>query len=103
MDIVVVRAAGKTVTVDVKALAGKTGWPVDNFRGGKKGHFLALVCFKGKIAEMDTVPEIYIVPSEKVESLMYHAKKSGRKVMQLSRMRRDGAKYRKASAWKKLL
>ena len=32
MDIVVVRSAGDAVTVDVKALAGKTGWPVDNTR-----------------------------------------------------------------------
>ena len=69
VDIVVVRAAGKTVTVDVKALAGKTSWPVDNFRGEKKGHFLALVCFLGKIEDLAVVPEIYIVPSMKVGGL----------------------------------
>ena len=103
VDIVVVRAAGKTVTVDVKALAGRTSWPVDNFRGGKKGHFLALVCFLGKIERLDATPEIYIVPSLELDGHIYHANKSGRKVVQLSRMRRDGAKYRKPSAWKKLL
>ena len=101
VDIVVVRAAGKTVTVDVKALAGKTSWPVDNFRD-KKNHFVALICFKGQIEQLDTVPEVYIVPSADVDGVTLHCP-GGRKVIQYSRMRRDGTKYRKDAAWKKLL
>ena len=34
VDIVVIRAASDAVTVDVKSLAGKTCWSVDNFRVG---------------------------------------------------------------------
>jgi hypothetical protein len=49
VDIAIIRATGDAVTLDVKALAGKTCWPVDNFRGAKERHFLALVCFLGKI------------------------------------------------------
>jgi len=40
VDIAVVRDAGKAYTIDVKGLAGKTGWPIDNLSAGKKGHFL---------------------------------------------------------------
>jgi hypothetical protein len=100
VDIVVVRSAGDTITLDVKALAGKTSWPVDNFRGGKKEHFLALVCFLDRIEDPAILPEVYVVPSTKVEGITYHGP-SGRKVIQLSTMRRDGKKYR--DAWKQLL
>jgi len=30
VDIAVVRDVGDSITVDVKGLAGRTGWPVDN-------------------------------------------------------------------------
>jgi hypothetical protein len=102
VDIVVVRAAGDTVTVDVKALAGKTSWPVDNFRGGKERHFLALVCFLGKIEDLATVPEIYIVPSNDIDGLMYKAP-GGRKVVELRIIRRTGDKYRGTEAWRQLI
>ena len=95
VDIVVIRAAGDAVTVDVKALAGKTGWPVDNFRGGRKGHFLALISFLDRIHDPTVVPEIYIVPSAEAVGLIYHAP-GGRKLIQLFRIRRDGKKYRDA-------
>ena len=36
VDIVVVRGAGDTITIDVKGLAGKTSFPIDNVRRGKK-------------------------------------------------------------------
>ena len=100
VDIVVVREAGDAITADVKALAGRTGWPVDNFRGGRKGHFLALVCFLDRIEDPSVLPEVYIVPSAKVDGVTYHAP-GGRKVIQLSTMRRDGKKYR--DAWSQLL
>jgi hypothetical protein len=102
VDIVVVRAVGDVVTIDVKALAGKTCWPVDNFHSAKKGHFLALVCFLAKIDDLATVPEIYILPSEEVEGLTYTAP-GGRKTIELRTIRRTGAKYCGAEAWKQLL
>jgi hypothetical protein len=102
VDIVVVRAARNVVTIDVKALAGKTCWPVDNFHGGKDGHFLALVCFLGKIEDLATVPEIYILPSVEVDGLMYTAP-GGRKTIELRTIRLKGAKYCGIEAWKQLL
>jgi hypothetical protein len=100
VDIVVVRGKAETLTIDVKALAGKTGWPVDNFDGGKKGHFIALVCFLGKIEDPTKSPEVYIVPSALVEGVTTRYA-SGRKNIQLSTMRTRGKKYR--DAWRQLL
>lgn len=93
VDIAIIHGAGNAVTVDVKGLAGMTGWPVDNVRAGKPGHFLVLVCYLGKIAEPSVVPEVYVVPSLELDALIYNAP-GGRRVVQLSRMRRDGARFR---------
>ena len=100
VDIAVVRSAGDALTVDVKGLAGTTSWPVDNFRGGRKGHFLVLVCFLGRIDDPSVLPEVYVVPSSRVGAVTYHAP-GGRKVIPLSRMRRGGARFR--DGWRQLL
>jgi len=100
VDIGVIPTVGDPVTVDVKALAEKTGWPVDNFRGAKKGHFLALVCFLNRISDPTQAPEVYIVPSAEAETLIYKAP-GGRKLIRLSKMQNDGKKYQ--NAWKQLL
>lgn len=41
VDIVVVKDDGRTLTVDVKGLAGKTNWPVDNVKRDKKNHYFS--------------------------------------------------------------
>ena len=91
VDIAIVRDAGEACTIDLKGLAGKTGWPVDNIRV-KRGHFLVFVCFLGKIDDPKTVPELYVVPPEELERLTCKAP-AGRRLIQLSRMRRDGANF----------
>lgn len=96
VDIVVVRGAGDTVTVDVKGLAGKTSWPVDKVTA-KDRHFLVFVGFAGKIDDPSAVPECYIVPSARLAALTYVSPK-GRKVVPLSRMRKGGKAFR--DAWK---
>jgi hypothetical protein len=100
VDIVVVRGAGDTITVDVKGLAGKTSWPVDNIGQGKAGHFLVLVCFLGKIEEPSHGPEVYVIPAPRLQPFVYHAP-SGRRVIQLARARSLGKKY--IDAWDQLL
>lgn len=95
VDIVVVRGAGDTVTIDVKGLAGRTGFPVDNVGKGKEGHFVVLVCFLGKIQDPSALPEVYVLPSARLPSVTYTSPK-GRKVVPLSRVRRLGKRYRDA-------
>ena len=99
VDIVVVRDAGDAVTIDVKGLAGKTGWPVDNVKESRPDHFLVFVCYLGKIGDPTTIPETYVVPSEALPPLVYHAP-GGRKVLPLSKIRNEGAAYR--DAWQLL-
>jgi hypothetical protein len=96
VDIAVIPEIGEAYTIDVKGLAGKTSWPVDNVRV-KARHFVAFVCFLGKIEDPNIAPEMYIVPSEELDRLTYKAK-GGRRVVQLSVMRRDGTKFR--DGWK---
>lgn len=97
VDIMVALESGDTVTIDVKGLAGKTGWPVDNVRKREKKHFLIFVCFKGKIQDCTVPPEVYVVPSMKLPPLVYHAPGGTRKVITLSKMRKEGGKF--CDAW----
>lgn len=101
VDIVVVRGAGDTITIDVKGLAGKTSFPVDNVKKGKAGHFIVLVCFLGKIEDTSVLPEVYVVPSIDLPTFIYTSPK-GRRVIPLSRMRRpEGKKYK--DAWPSII
>jgi hypothetical protein len=94
VDIVIARAAGDTYTVDVKGLAGKTNWPVDNLKEGKKRHFIVFVTFLGKISDPSVSPEVYIVPSEEVSSVIYRNPAGNRRVIQLGRARKVWGKFK---------
>ncbi len=96
VDIVVVRDSGDVATVDVKGLAGTTSWPVDNVKKTTKGHFLVFVTYLGKINDHTISAEVYVVPSTKLAPLVYHSPNGKRKVLQVSRMRRDGKAYKDA-------
>jgi hypothetical protein len=95
VDLAVVRDAGDSVTVDVKGLAGKTGWPVDNVKEAKPQHFLVFVCYCGKIADVEVSPEVWVIPSTKLAPLIYHAP-GGRKVVQRATLLKDAVAYRNA-------
>ncbi|MFP8834161.1 hypothetical protein ACLIJR_07810 [Hydrogenophaga sp. XSHU_21] len=95
VDLAVVRDAGDSVTVDVKGLAGKTSWPVDNVKKPKSEHFLVFVCYAGRISDVNASPEVWVVPSTKLAPFVYHAP-GGRKVVPRSRLIQDGENYRDA-------
>lgn len=99
VDIAVIRGAGDAITVDVKGLAGMTGWPVDNFVATER-HFLVLVCFLGSISDPSVVPEVYVVPAADAHAIIYNAP-GGRKVIPLGKARVIGARFR--DAWGQLL
>lgn len=96
VDIVVVRNASKVLSIDVKGLAGKSGWPVDNLRIARGDHFLAFVCYAGRISDPAFAPEVWIVPSTRVDSLTYKAP-GGRRVVQRGTLKDKGAEY--LNAW----
>jgi hypothetical protein len=95
VDLAVVRGAGDSVTVDVKGLAGKTGWPVDNVIGAKANHFLVFVCYSGHIEDLEVLPEVWVVPAASLQKFVYHAP-GGRKLVQRAALLRDGQKYKNA-------
>ena len=94
LDIVIARDAGDAVTVDVKGLAGRTNWPVDNLKEGRKRHFIAFVTFLGQITDPSVSPEVYIVPSDEVGALVYQNPAGNRRVIQLGRARKSWEKYK---------
>lgn len=99
VDIVVVRTAGNVATVDVKGLAGKYSWPVDNV-SLKKNHFVVFVTFLGKIHDPTLLPEVYVVPSIALPELTYSAP-GGRKNVPLGKLRKKGQQY--LNCWQQLL
>jgi hypothetical protein len=99
VDIVVTLPSRRVVTIDVKGLAGKTGWPVDNLKRGSRGHFIVFVCFLNRIEDPLVLPEVYVVPSTSVRTLIYHAP-GGRRVVPLSKLRSKTAQFR--DAWRLL-
>jgi hypothetical protein len=95
VDLAVVRDAGDSVTVDVKGLAGKTSWPVDNVKEARKEHYLVFVCFVGRIADISAPPEVWVIPSTRLAPFIYHAP-GGRKVVQRSVLIRKADCFRDA-------
>lgn len=93
VDLAVVRDAGDSVTVDVKGLAGKTSWPVDNVKDAKERHFLVFVCYYGKIEEIEFQPEVWVIPSTKLAPFIYHAP-GGRRVVPRSTLLREAEEFR---------
>ncbi len=99
VDIVVVPRVGKPITLDVKGLAGSTGWPVDNLGRGRVGHYIVFVCFLGRIDDPGALPEVYVVPSARLRGLIYQAP-GGRRLVRLASLRSKGQRYR--DSWKPL-
>jgi hypothetical protein len=69
IDLLVERPDGETFTVDVKGLRNKTEWPLQPKRQ-RQDHFYVLVSYLNKFGDVDVQPEVYIVPSLGVESLL---------------------------------
>lgn len=90
---IIVKNKSRTITIDVKGLSGTTLFPLDNFKENSKNHFIVFVSFLNKITDCTINPEIYIVPSGKIEQLMYRNPKGNRQGVNLSRLRQH-ASYR---------
>lgn len=93
VDIAVVKNEGNPITIDVKGLAGKTSWPVDNVKLPKSSHFLVFVCFNGKIDQPSVLPEVWVIPSFALEPFVYVSPK-GRRVVPRSTLRKDAEQYK---------
>jgi hypothetical protein len=93
---IIVKIDRKPVTIDVKGIQGTTSFPVDNFNHTVKhaDHFIVFISFLNRISEIDSMPEIYIVPANAVKNLTYQNPKGNRRVVNLSILRKEGITYR---------
>ena len=95
IDIIINHNDIKQITIDVKGLQGKTLFPLDNVNEDiKKGnHFIVFLSFLNKMSNPLEMPEIYIVPHNKIKSLMYYSQNRKRKEINLSALRNKGIDY----------
>jgi hypothetical protein len=95
-----VKDSGDIITIDVKGIAGTTLWPTDNLTTFTANHFIVFASFLGKINDHRVLPEIYIVPSERLVDFIYHNPNQTRQGVRLATMRRDGNEFK--DAWYRL-
>jgi hypothetical protein len=86
---IIVKNETRTITIDVKGLSGTTLFPLDNFKENSKNHFIVFVSYLNKISDCKCSPEIHIVPSTKIESLMYRNPKGNRQGINLTKLRQE--------------
>ena len=68
IDIRVVHAVNKSISIDVKAVRGYSSLVVNNVRPTPK-HFIVFVIYNDKFEEVSTTPEVFIVPSQEVGAI----------------------------------
>ena len=75
VDIVVVHAPGDSVTIDVKAVAGRVDWLVGSAGGPvRPRHFVVLVAYDGKFGAVAELPKAWVLPHQEFLQLIRSAK-----------------------------
>jgi len=69
IDLIVTDTEGRKVSIDVKGLVGRTNWPL-NPKLIREDHFYILVTYKDKFNDLNTIPEVYILPSIEIKDLI---------------------------------
>lgn len=92
VDIIVERPGQGIFTVDVKGLAGSTGWPAENMTRMEENHYYVLVCYENKIEQPAVIPSCWIIPSSKIGQFIREWGK--RKTVTHALIRENGNKYR---------
>ena len=95
VDIFIFRKDRTSLTIDVKGLKKKYDWPADNIKPpGKDGHFIALVCFEGKIENPEQTPSVWVIPSQNIERFI--KKYKTRTVVSRALVTKNGVQYKHA-------
>lgn len=89
---ILVQVGSDRITIDVKGMQGSTSWPIDNCVDDPY-HYIVFVSYKGRIADCNALPEVYIVPAPDVEALSWLGPAKNRKMMNLSTLRKKGQQY----------
>jgi hypothetical protein len=74
VDITIVQAPGRALTIDVKTLGGTTKWLLQPFTA-RKHHYVAFVLYSRKaMNDPSAAPEVVIFPSTRLKTLVEHHK-----------------------------
>jgi hypothetical protein len=85
VDITVVQAPGRALTIDVQTLIGTNKWHVRPF-SARKHHYIAFVLFSAKAGENPSaVPEVIVFPSVRLKTLLEHHKSNPSNIQALAR------------------
>lgn len=60
---------GWTVTIDSKGLKNTTNWPLVPKRRSRS-HFYVFVAYRNRFQDLDSTPEVFVVPSLEIDSLL---------------------------------
>ena len=95
IDIIINLNDVRQITIDVKGLQGTTLFPLDNVDESlvKPNHYIVFLSFLNKMSDTTVVPEMYIVPNNKLTELMYRNPKGNRKGINLSELRLNGRDF----------
>lgn len=77
IDIRVVHSPEQAISIDVKAVRGYSSLVVNNITASEH-HFLAFVIYNNKFELLETIPEVFIVPSNDVAAITKHFKEERR-------------------------
>jgi hypothetical protein len=85
VDITVVQAPGRALTINVQTLIGTNKWHVRPF-SARKHHYMAFVLFSSKATENPSaVPEVIVFPSVRLKALLEQYKSNPSNVQVLAR------------------
>ena len=97
VDIVVTKGAGEAVTIDVKAVAGKTDWLAGSGPDSPKAsHFVVMVSYEGKIKDPSELPRCWIVPHTNYLPLVKTASTGTLKYISRKRVHSDLSEFENA-------
>lgn len=68
VDIIIKAKNGNAITVDVKSVRAYSSIPINNVMVAAN-HYIIAVIYNNKFTETEYLPDIYIIPSTKIEAL----------------------------------
>lgn len=66
IDLIVAHPDGRTITIDVKGLKTTTNWPLHP-KLKTKEHFYVLLSYLNKFGDLNTHPDVFVIPSLALE------------------------------------
>lgn len=69
VDIRVIKKDGSAISIDVKSVRGYSSLVVNNVQP-KENHFIVFIIYNDKFEDLTVEPNIYVVPSSELESMV---------------------------------